>query len=173
MPLAFLFTELAEIALGGSGPIDVSLSATDGGATFAVAASGLPAPGSGNPAFRIIEGLARQLRSEGRRFMRSMSQQLGMPLLHLRGDADPYVLADPVDQHRHLVTDQADVGGRQAGHRRHAEGAAQGAARDGDGAGLDERVDRDVRLRREAERLGCGVGAFRSASADASASTRA
>ena len=27
-----------------------------------------------------------------------MSQQLGMPLLHLRGDDDPYVLADPVDR---------------------------------------------------------------------------
>ena len=39
-----------------------------------------------------------QLRDEGRRFMRSMCQQLGLPLLHLRGDADPYVLADPVDR---------------------------------------------------------------------------
>jgi pimeloyl-ACP methyl ester carboxylesterase len=37
-----------------------------------------------------------QLRSEGRRFMRSMKRPLALPVLHLRGDADPYVLADPV-----------------------------------------------------------------------------
>ena len=39
-----------------------------------------------------------QLRDEGRRFMRSMRQQPGVPVLHLRGDTDPYVLADPVER---------------------------------------------------------------------------
>ena len=39
-----------------------------------------------------------QLRSEGWRFMRAMNRQLDVPLLHLRGDADPYILADPVDR---------------------------------------------------------------------------
>ena len=33
-----------------------------------------------------------QLRTEGHRFMRSMNRQLAVPMLHLRGDADPYVL---------------------------------------------------------------------------------
>ena len=37
-----------------------------------------------------------QLRSEGRRFMKSMKRPLAVPVLHIRGDDDPYVLADPV-----------------------------------------------------------------------------
>ena len=39
-----------------------------------------------------------QLRSEGRRFMRLMKQPLAVPMLHIRGDDDPYVLADPVNR---------------------------------------------------------------------------
>lgn len=37
-----------------------------------------------------------QLRGEGRRFMQSMRRPLRVPLLHVRGAEDPYVLADPV-----------------------------------------------------------------------------
>jgi pimeloyl-ACP methyl ester carboxylesterase len=37
-----------------------------------------------------------QLRSEGWRFMKAMKRQLDVPVLHLRGEADRYVLADPV-----------------------------------------------------------------------------
>lgn len=37
-----------------------------------------------------------QFRSEGSRFMKLMDRRLDIPLLHLRGGADPYVLADPV-----------------------------------------------------------------------------
>jgi pimeloyl-ACP methyl ester carboxylesterase len=37
-----------------------------------------------------------QLRGEGRRFMRLMKRPPAVPVLHLRGDGDPYVLADPV-----------------------------------------------------------------------------
>ena len=37
-----------------------------------------------------------QFRGEGRRFMRSMRRPINVPVLPLRGDADPYVLADPV-----------------------------------------------------------------------------
>ena len=44
--------------------------------------------------------LRSQLRDEGRRFIRSMSERLAIPVLHLRGDLDPYVLADPVDHTR-------------------------------------------------------------------------
>ena len=40
-----------------------------------------------------------QLRSEGRRFMRLMKRPLAVPMLHLRGDADPYVLADAGEPH--------------------------------------------------------------------------
>ncbi|HKV18626.1 MAG TPA: alpha/beta hydrolase [Mycobacterium sp.] len=62
-----------------------------------------------------------QAKSEGRRFMRSMKRPLTVPMLHIRGDADPYVLADPVNRtHRwapdgHYVT----IGG--AGHFAHEE----------------------------------------------------
>lgn len=62
-----------------------------------------------------------QARNEGRRFMKLMNRQLGIPLLHLRGDADPYVLAGPVHATRryapagHFV----DIGG--AGHYAHEE----------------------------------------------------
>lgn len=41
-----------------------------------------------------------QFRGEGRRFMKLMSRRLEVPLLHLRGDADPYVLDDPVERSR-------------------------------------------------------------------------
>jgi pimeloyl-ACP methyl ester carboxylesterase len=62
-----------------------------------------------------------QAKSEGRRFMRSMKRPLTVPMSHIRGDADPYVLADPVNRtHRwapdgHYVT----IGG--AGHFAHEE----------------------------------------------------
>ena len=41
-----------------------------------------------------------QFRSEGRRFMKLMDRRLDIPLLHLRGSADPYVIADPVARSR-------------------------------------------------------------------------
>jgi pimeloyl-ACP methyl ester carboxylesterase len=62
-----------------------------------------------------------QLRGEGRRFMGSMKRQLGVPLLHLRGEADPYVLGDAVRRtllyapHGRYVS----IGG--AGHYGHEE----------------------------------------------------
>jgi pimeloyl-ACP methyl ester carboxylesterase len=62
-----------------------------------------------------------QLRGEGRRFMRSMSQQLGVPLLHLRGDADPYVLADPVDRTQRYAPQGRYVSVAGAGHFSHEE----------------------------------------------------
>ena len=62
-----------------------------------------------------------QLRSEGRRFMRLMDRPLDIPLLHLRGDQDPYVLADPVRRsHRYAPSGEfTDVPG--AGHYAHEE----------------------------------------------------
>ncbi len=44
-----------------------------------------------------------QFRGEGRRFMRSMKRPISVPVLHLRGDADPYVLADPVYRTQHYA----------------------------------------------------------------------
>jgi pimeloyl-ACP methyl ester carboxylesterase len=62
-----------------------------------------------------------QLRDEGWRFTRSMSRQLGIPLLHLRGDADPYVLADPVDRTQRYAPHGRYVSVCGAGHFGHEE----------------------------------------------------
>jgi pimeloyl-ACP methyl ester carboxylesterase len=57
-----------------------------------------------------------QLRDEGRRFMKSMNRGTAVPLLHLRGDADPYVLADPVDRTRRYAPHGQYVSISGAGH---------------------------------------------------------
>jgi pimeloyl-ACP methyl ester carboxylesterase len=62
-----------------------------------------------------------QLRGEGRRFMRSMKRPLGVPVLHLRGEADPYVLADPVYRTQHYAPHGRYVSVARAGHFAHEE----------------------------------------------------
>jgi pimeloyl-ACP methyl ester carboxylesterase len=62
-----------------------------------------------------------QLRSEGHRFMRSMNRQLGVPLLHIRGDADPYVLADAVHRTERYAPHGRFVSVSGAGHFSHEE----------------------------------------------------
>ncbi|TRW80084.1 alpha/beta hydrolase [Mycolicibacterium sp. 018/SC-01/001] len=62
-----------------------------------------------------------QLRSEGRRFMRSMKRPIAVPVLHLRGDTDPYVLADPVYRTQHFAPHGRYVSVDAAGHFAHEE----------------------------------------------------
>ena len=62
-----------------------------------------------------------QLRSEGWRFMKLMDRHLHIPLLHLRGDADPYVLADPVDRSRRYADHGQFATVAAAGHYAHEE----------------------------------------------------
>jgi pimeloyl-ACP methyl ester carboxylesterase len=62
-----------------------------------------------------------QLRDEGRRFMKVMNRRLGVPVLHLRGDADPYVLADPVERTRRYAPHGRYVTVPGAGHFSHEE----------------------------------------------------
>jgi pimeloyl-ACP methyl ester carboxylesterase len=62
-----------------------------------------------------------QLRSEGWRFMKLMNRQVGVPLLHLRGDADPYVLADPVHRTARYAPHGRFVSVASAGHFSHEE----------------------------------------------------
>jgi pimeloyl-ACP methyl ester carboxylesterase len=69
-----------------------------------------------------------QLKSEGRRFMRSMKRPLTVPMLHLRGDADPYVLADPVNRTQRYAPHGRYVSIAGAGHFAHEE--APGAVND-------------------------------------------
>jgi pimeloyl-ACP methyl ester carboxylesterase len=65
--------------------------------------------------------LRSQLRSEGRRFMRSMKWPLAVPVLHIRGDADPYVLADPVYRTLRYAPHGRYVSIAAAGHFAHEE----------------------------------------------------
>lgn len=65
-----------------------------------------------------------QLREEGRRFLRAMSDQIAIPMLHLRGDADPYVLADPVERSRRYAPHGHYVSVAGAGHFSHEEAPA-------------------------------------------------
>jgi pimeloyl-ACP methyl ester carboxylesterase len=63
-----------------------------------------------------------QLRDEGRRFMRSINRRaLDIPMLHLRGDQDPYVLADPVERTRRYAPHGRYVTISGAGHFSHEE----------------------------------------------------
>ena len=79
-------------------------------------------PGAAHSALEYQRWAVRsQLRTEGHRYIRSMSQQLGMPLLHLRGDADPYVLADPVDHSQRYAPQGRYLSIAGAGHFSHEE----------------------------------------------------
>ena len=66
-----------------------------------------------------------QFRSEGWRFMKLMDRQLDVPLLHVRGEADPYVLADPVDRSRRYAAKGQFATVPDAGHYAHEEAPAE------------------------------------------------
>lgn len=66
-----------------------------------------------------------QFRNEGRRFMKLMDRRLDVPLLHLRGDADPYILADPVDRSRRYAERGQFATVADAGHYAHEETPAE------------------------------------------------
>jgi pimeloyl-ACP methyl ester carboxylesterase len=62
-----------------------------------------------------------QTRSEGRRFMKLMNRPIGLPLLHLHGDEDPYVLTDPVQRSRRYAPRGQFVELPGVGHYAHEE----------------------------------------------------
>ena len=66
-----------------------------------------------------------QLRDEGRRFMKSMKRPTGIPLLHVRGDADPYVLADAVERTQRYAPHGRYVSVAGVGHFSHEEAPAE------------------------------------------------
>ena len=66
-----------------------------------------------------------QTRSEGRRFMKLMNRRLDLPLLHLRGTADPYVLGDPVERSRRFAPRGQFVEHAAVGHYAHEEAPAE------------------------------------------------
>ncbi len=69
-----------------------------------------------------------QLRGDGHRFIRSMKRPISVPVLHLRGDADPYVLADPVHRTQYYAAHGRYSTIDGAGHFGHEE--APGAVND-------------------------------------------
>jgi pimeloyl-ACP methyl ester carboxylesterase len=82
-------------------------------------------PGAAHCALEYQRWAVRsQFRREGRRFMRAMDKPLGIPMLHLRGDADPYVLADPVTRTQHYAPHGRFVSIPGAGHFAHEEAPA-------------------------------------------------
>ncbi|OBB22509.1 alpha/beta hydrolase [Mycolicibacterium peregrinum] len=79
-------------------------------------------PGAAHCALEYQRWAVRsQLRGEGRRFMRSMKRPIGVPVLHMRGDADPYVLADPVYRTQQYAPHGRYVSITDAGHFGHEE----------------------------------------------------
>ena len=79
-------------------------------------------PGAAHCALEYQRWAVRsQLRGEGHRFIKSTTAQLGVPLLHVRGDADPYVLAAPVERTRRYAPHGRYVSVSGAGHFSHEE----------------------------------------------------
>ncbi|MCV7065807.1 alpha/beta fold hydrolase [Mycolicibacterium farcinogenes] len=79
-------------------------------------------PGAAHCALEYQRWAVRsQLRGEGRRFMRSMKRPIGVPVLHMRGDLDPYVLPDPVLRTQHYAPHGRYVSITGAGHFAHEE----------------------------------------------------
>ena len=83
-------------------------------------------PSAAHSALEYQRWAARsQLRGEGRRFMRSMKRPMSVPVLHLRGDGDPYVLADPVNRTRQYAPHGRYASIAGAGHYAHEEAPGQ------------------------------------------------
>jgi pimeloyl-ACP methyl ester carboxylesterase len=66
-----------------------------------------------------------QTRSEGRRFMKLMNRPIDLPLLHLLGGEDPYVVKDPVQRSRRYAPRGRFVELPGVGHYAHEEAPAE------------------------------------------------
>lgn len=83
-------------------------------------------PGAAHCALEYQRWAVRsQLRGEGHRFIKSTTAQLGVPLLHIRGDADPYVLAAPVERTQRYAPHGRYVSVAGAGHFSHEEAPSE------------------------------------------------
>jgi len=94
----------------------------DSSETIAYLREAIQIPGAAHSALEYQRWAVRsQLRGEGRRFMKLMNRPIDVPLLHLRGHADPYVLADPVDRSRYYAPRGRFVSVAGVGHYAHEE----------------------------------------------------
>ncbi|QLL07149.1 alpha/beta fold hydrolase [Mycobacterium vicinigordonae] len=79
-------------------------------------------PGAAHCALEYQRWAVRsQLRSEGHRFIKSTEAPLGVPLLHIRGDLDPYVRAAPVERTQRYAPHGRYISVAGAGHFSHEE----------------------------------------------------
>ncbi len=79
-------------------------------------------PGAAHCALEYQRWAVRsRLRTEGHRFIKSTVAPLGVPLLHIRGDADPYVLAAPVEGTQRYAPHGRYISVAGAGHFSHEE----------------------------------------------------
>jgi pimeloyl-ACP methyl ester carboxylesterase len=98
------------------------LSSEDFSETIAHMRKAIQIPSAAHSALEYQRWAVRsQLRSEGRRFMRLMKRPLAVPMLHIRGDDDPYVLADAVNRTRRYAPHGRYVSVAGAGHFAHEE----------------------------------------------------
>nr|WP_090342362.1 alpha/beta hydrolase [Mycolicibacterium malmesburyense]CRL72767.1 alpha/beta hydrolase [Mycolicibacterium malmesburyense] len=98
------------------------LASEDFSVTIAHMRRAIQIPGAVHSALEYQRWAVRsQLRGEGRRFMRSMKRPINVPVLHMRGDADPYVLADPVYRTQRYAPHGRYVSIDGAGHFAHEE----------------------------------------------------
>lgn len=98
------------------------LASEDFSETIGHLRSAIRIPGAAHSALEYQRWAVRsQFRSEGRRFMKSMDRQISIPMLHLHGENDPYVLADPVRRSERYATHGRFVSLSGTGHFAHEE----------------------------------------------------
>lgn len=101
---------------------DKWLGTEDFSETIAHMRRAIQIPGAAHSALEYQRWAVRsQLRGEGRRFMRTMKRPISVPVLHMRGVADPYVLADPVYRTQRYAPHGRYVSIDGAGHFGHEE----------------------------------------------------
>lgn len=105
---------------------DKWLASEDFWETIAYLRRAIQIPGAAHCALEYQRWAVRsQLRGEGRRFMKQMNRQLAVPLLHMRGEADPYVLSAPVERTERYAPHGRFVSLSSAGHFGHEEAPDQ------------------------------------------------
>lgn len=102
------------------------LASEDFSQTIAYLRQAIQIPSAAHSALEYQRWAVRsQFRGEGRRFMKLMSRRLEVPLLHLRGQDDPYVLEGPVERSRPYTSRGHFVGLPGIGHYAHEEAPAE------------------------------------------------
>lgn len=112
--------EIERLVRSRSGP--KWTASTDFSQTIGLLRRAIQIPGAAHCTLEYQRWAVRsQLRSEGHRFIKSTATQLGVPLLHIRGDIDPYVLAAPVERTARYAPHGRYISVAGTGHFAHEE----------------------------------------------------